>query len=207
MPEPGDDLVVLPEIEVITRAAAEDNPKLRGDETKAKVGVLDHEDPGFEAHAEAAAAAAAASSISAHQRSALALAVSQKGPRENPRGSNCNKYSKYFGFGCQFWCADFVAYCLDKTGNQDQKVPWGYPSAVRNITAWGQRNGKIHSRPRMGDIFTYKDGSHTGFVLSAHGSGFMTIEGNTSGPGGCFYVASHSRDASSGLYFFVRAHF
>jgi hypothetical protein len=75
---------------------------------------------------------------------------------------------------------------------------------VINITAWGQRNGKIHPQPRMGDIFTYKDGSHTGFVLSADGSGFMTIEGNTTGPGGCFYVASHSRDASSGMYFFIR---
>jgi hypothetical protein len=62
------------------------------------------------------------------------------------------------------------------------RSPWGYPSAVSNITAWGQRNGKIHSQPQKGDIFTRKDGGHTGFVLSTRGSGFMTIEGNTSGP-------------------------
>jgi len=124
--------------------------------------------------------------------------------REHPQGSNDNMYSRYFGFGPQFWCADFVAFCVDKTGNRDHKVPWGYPSAVKNITAWGQRNNRIHSMPQKGDIFTRKDGMHTGFVTSAQGSSFVTIEGNTSGPGGDFYVASHTRDASSGLYFFVR---
>jgi hypothetical protein len=75
------------------------------------------------------------------------------------------------------------------------------------MTSWGQRNGKIHSQPQKGDIFTRKDGMHTGYVLTAQGSSFMTIEGNTSGPAGDFYVASHSRDASSGMYFFVRHHF
>src|SRR5437870_10429274 len=40
-------------------------------------------------------------------------------------------------------CADFVAYCVDRTGNGDRKVPWGYPSAVSNITAWGQKHGRI----------------------------------------------------------------
>jgi hypothetical protein len=159
----------------------------------------------------AVSGAAAASSITEHQRRALALALAQKGPtrtvKRTPVGSNCNPYSHYFGFGCQFWCADFVAYCVDKTGDGDRKVPWGYPSAVRNITAWGQKHGRIHSRPQKGDIFTRKDGGHTGFVLSVQGSSFMTVEGNTSGPLGDVYVASQKRDASSGLYWFVRWNF
>ena len=46
-------------------------------------------------------------------------------------------------------------------------MPWGYPSTVINITAWGQKNGQIHSQPQKGDIFTRKDGEHTGFVQSA----------------------------------------
>jgi hypothetical protein len=166
---------------------------------------------GAAASGAAASGAAAASSITAHQRRALALALAQKGPtrtvKRTPVGSNCNPYSRYFGFGCQFWCADFVAYCVDRTDNRDRKVPWGYPSAVRNITAWGQKNGRIRSRPQKGDIFTRKDGGHTGFVLSAQGSSFMTVEGNTSGPLGDVYVASHQRDASSGLYWFVRWNF
>ena len=124
--------------------------------------------------------------------------MTQKGIRETPPGSNRNMYSAYFGFGPQFWCADFVGFCLDKTGNEDKKVPWGYPSAVENITRWGQSNNFIHDQPKKGDIFTRKDGKHTGFVLTAQGSSFMTIEGNTMGPSGCVYVASHARDASSG---------
>ena len=218
MPEPEDDTVVIKEkIVEITREEAAKHPELCADPAKAKEGVLDDQTPEFEAsemeaaeHAvlgQEGAGAAAAPSITAHQRRALALAVSQKGPREKPLGSNCNPYSRYFGFGCQFWCADFVSFCVDRTGNRDHKVPWGYPSAVSNITAWGQRHRRIHSRPQKGDIFTRKDGGHTGFVLNARGLSFITIEGNTSGPLGDVYVASHQRDASSGLYWFVRYHF
>lgn len=149
--------------------------------------------------------------ITPHQQKALALALSQKGIRETPPGSNVQKYSQYFGYGAQFWCADFVAFCMDTTGNRDHKVPWGYPSACNNIAAWGKKTGKLHSQPRKGDIFVtiQKDAHgnqtcvHTGFVTSVDGSKFMTIEGNTSGPQGDVYVAAHSRDASSGMYSFV----
>jgi hypothetical protein len=224
MPTVADDLVEIPdEIEEVTQEEAERNPRLLGDEKTAAEGVLDHEvDPAtFEAleleadmsavldedadEEAGGAGGGGAAPISAHQRRALKLAVSQKGMREEPKGSNNNKYSRHFGFGRQAWCADFVAFCVDMTGNRDKKVPWGYPSAVKNITAFGKRKGEIHSRPRKGDIFTYKDGGHTGFVLSVQGSKFMTVEGNTTGPGsGCAYVASHSRDAASGKYFFIR---
>jgi hypothetical protein len=217
-----DELVEIPEtIAEVTEDDVKRDPSLLGDEGKAEDGVLDEEvDPVQLATRELEAtegvilfsdddpeAGGAGPGISAHQQQALALAISQKGMREHPQGSNDNMYSRYFGFGPQFWCADFVAYCVDRTGNRDHKVPWGYPSAVKNITAWGQRNNLIHSMPQKGDIFTRKDGMHTGFVTSAQGSSFMTIEGNTSGPGGDFYVASHARDASSGLYFFVRSDF
>ena len=164
---------------------------------------------GAAASGAAASGAAAASSITAHQRRALALALAQKGPtstvKRTPVGSNCNPYSRWFGFGCQFWCADFVAYCIDRSGHHvHHRAPWGYASAVRNINRWGQKNGWIHSRPRKGDIFTRKDGGHTGFVLSAQGLSFTTVEGNTSGPRGDVYVASHNRSASIPLYNFVR---
>ena len=236
MTEPEDDSVVIPEvIQEVTPDQAKDHPELCANPTTSNDGVLDdandEENPESEAQGlediaaiilgpevvgaavsgAAASGAAAASSITAHQRRALALALALKGPtrtvKRTPVGSNCNPYSRYFGLACQFWCADFVAFCVDRTGDRDRKVPWGYPSAVRNITAWGQKNGRIRSRPQKGDIFTRKDGGHTGFVLSAQGSSFMTVEGNTSGPLGDVYVASHQRDASSGLYWFVRWNF
>jgi CHAP domain len=221
MPETVDDHVELDEqIQEVTEEEGQRDPRLLADPKTASEGVLDDEDPPkfqeFERQITEAivleddthsGAGGAGASISRHLQRALQLGVSQKGVRETPPGSNCQIYSRYFGFGCQFWCADFVAYCLDRTGNQDKRVPWGPPSAVANITAWGQRHGLIHNTPQKGDIFTRKDHMHTGLVLSAQGSSFMTIEGNTSGPMGDVYVASHARDASSGLYFFVRHHF
>jgi hypothetical protein len=227
MPEPGDDSVVLTEdIKEITSVDAEEHSELRASPATAIEGVLEAGNLGVfvpdevevaavlvldEAEAGAAAGGAAAEpSITAHQRRALRLAVSQKGPKEI-LGKNCNPYSRWFGFGCQEWCADFVSFCIDRTGDRDHTVPWGYPSAVANISAWGQRNRRIFSQPQKGDIFTRKDGGHTGFVTSVHGSSFMTIEGNTTGPDGnpdhAVYVFPHQRDASDGLYYFVRWHF
>ena len=236
MTEPDEDsMVITEEILEVTPDQAKDHPELLANPDTSNDDVLDDtdyeenpesEDQGLEEIATiivpdevveaaisgaAASGAAAASSITTHQRRALALGLAQKGPlrtvKRTPVGSNCNPYSRYFGFGCQFWCADFVAFCVDRTGNRDHKVPWGYPSAVSNITRWGQKNGLIRSRPQQGDIFTRKDGGHTGFVLSAQGSSFTTVEGNTSGPLGDVYVASHRRDASSELYHFVRGGF
>ena len=219
---PEDDRIEFPDDEYtseITQAEAKANPDLLSNPSAAKEGVLDAEDPEGFAELEVAAAedllaeedpddeSGGAAPISLHQRKALRLALTQKGIRETPPGSNVNIYSKYFGFGAQFWCADFVAWALDKTGNEDHEVPWGYPSAVENITRWGKRNGKIHSRPQKGDIFTRRDGEHTGWVQSSQGTSFMTIEGNTDGPDGrIIWVASHARDSASGMYFFVRHH-
>src|SRR6476469_5449027 len=87
---------------------------------------------------------------------ALAAALHQQGRREDPCGSNRNPYSTYFGFGAQFWCADFVAWCVDTTSDRDRRVPWGPPSAVRTITGWAERNGLVVPAPERGDIFTYR---------------------------------------------------
>jgi hypothetical protein len=136
---------------------------------------------------------------------AVVLALTQQGMRENPCGSNRNPYSTYFGFGPQEWCADFVGWSFDRTGNRDKKVPWGHPSAVRNITTWARARGLLVPTPRRGDIFTYKNGAHAALVTGVTGTTFKTIEGNTSGPDGrhC-WVAQHTRATDDGRYFFVR---
>jgi hypothetical protein len=213
----GDDQVEVPdEVTELTQEEVEQGGVPLSDPSKAKEGIREYEDPERFAELEVEAAedilaeeeddaSGGAAPISRHQKRALALALTQKGIRETPPGSNVNIYSQYFGFGAQFWCADFVAWSLDKTGNENRKVPWGYPSRVENITAWGQRNGKVHGQPRKGDIFTRKDGMHTGWVVSSQGTRFSTIEGNTDGPDGrVVWVAAHERDAADGLYFFIR---
>jgi len=96
----------------------------------------------------------------------------------------------------------------------------GWPNALLTPAQWAQwktkPDGIFVSRAtaakrglKKGDIFTYKNDGHTGLVLSAHGSSFITVEGNTgppagtSSPSGSVWVASHSRDASDGMYHFV----
>lgn len=139
-----------------------------------------------------------------HRESAVLLALTQKGNKEEGGGGNRNPYSRYFGYGPQYWCADFVSWAIDRTGNRDRKVPWGYPSGVRGITSWAKRGGHLKSTPQRGDIFTYKNGEHTGFVVSASGNRFTTIEGNTIGPDGrVIWVWSHVR-RNDGSYHFVR---
>jgi hypothetical protein len=136
---------------------------------------------------------------------AVVLALTQQGMRENPCGSNRNPYSTYFGFGPQEWCADFVGWSFDQTGNRDRKVPWGHPSAVRNITTWARGRRLIVPAPRRGDIFTYRNGAHAGLVSGVTGTTFKTIEGNTGGPDGrTCWVAQHTRATNDTRYFFVR---
>ena len=168
--------------------------------------LVDDEDGGEADEAGAAAAAAGPAPGAAglaHGVRAIRLAVTQKGMREEPCPTNRNAYSRYLGFGPQFWCADFVSWALDRTGNRDRKVPWGYPSAVESITAWAQRTDRIVDAPRRGQIFTYRNGKHTGFVTKVRGDTFTTIEGNTSGPDGTVcWVYEHLR-RDDGSYFFV----
>lgn len=141
---------------------------------------------------------------SGHGHRAIALALTQKGVRENPPGSNRNPYSAYFGFGPQFWCADFVSWAFDRTGDRNRRLPWGGPSAVVNITQWGLNHHYIVRAPERGAIFTYKNGAHTGMIISVNGSAFDTIEGNTTGPNGqTTWVWSHSR-RDDGSYYFIR---
>jgi len=139
-----------------------------------------------------------------HAERAIRLALMQKGIREEPCPTNKNPFSRYFGYGAQKWCADFVGWCFDRTGDQDKRVPWGYVSSVKTIIAWAEREGRIQSQPRRGQIFAYENGKHTGIVTSVQGNKFTTIEGNTKGVDGrTCWVHDHVR-TNNGTYYFIR---
>jgi len=137
----------------------------------------------------ATAPAARAAAINYRER-AVRKALGQVGYKET--SVNCNKFSGYFGKGCQAWCANFVSWAFDFTGNKDKKLPWKNPSAVVSILAWAKNTNhllKPTDKPQRGDIFLIrkiKDGkvlaSHTGLVVSVSSDGktFVTVEGNTS---------------------------
>ena len=114
---------------------------------------------------------------------ALKQAISQIGYKEEP--SNCNKFSRYFGKGCHSWCADFVSWAFDSTGNRNKRVDWGNPSLVASILHWAQTKpdqARLVKTPQPGDIFLIKTNtaSHTGLVRSVSGGTFTTVEGNAS---------------------------
>lgn len=133
---------------------------------------------------------------------ALKQACGQVGYKEEPPGSNCNKFSKYFNKGCQAWCADFVSWAFDSTGNKDKKLPWSNVSAVASIQDWAKKNNKVVKTPKPGDIFLINNGkeSHTGLVLKVSGGTFTTVEGNAGSPS--VSVTSGQRTVSK--YVFVR---
>jgi hypothetical protein len=137
----------------------------------------------------ATAPAASAAAINYRER-AVRAALRQAGYKETP--VNCNQFSRYFGKRCQFWCADFVSWAFDSTGNKDKKLPWKNPSSVASILEWAKNTNHLLKRtdkPQRGDIFLIrkiKDGkvlaSHTGLIVSVASDGktFVTVEGNTS---------------------------
>jgi hypothetical protein len=113
---------------------------------------------------------------------AVGTAGLQYGYKEGP--NNQNQFSQYFGKDHQPWCADFVSWAFDFTGNKDKKLRWGNPSAVVNILEWGQKYKYLVKTPKLGDIFIMtKNGvSHTGLVweVAKDGKSFRTVEGNSS---------------------------
>jgi hypothetical protein len=137
-----------------------------------------------------------------NREKALKQACGQVGYKEEPPGSNCNKFSRYFGKGCQQWCADFVSWAFDSTGNKDKKLPWSNPSAVASILDWANKTKHVAKTPQQGDIFIIKnsEASHTGLVLKVTGGTFQTIEGNSGNPN--VSVTSGQRTVSK--YIFVR---
>ena len=46
----------------------------------------------------------------------LEIARRQIGTKENPPGTNSNKYGKWYNWDRQPWCAMFVSYCLHGAG-------------------------------------------------------------------------------------------
>ena len=124
---------------------------------------------------------------------ALAVALKELGNKENPAGSNKNKYGKWFGVDGVPWCNEFVSYCF-LTGAKYVLCP-GFKGAgcytkgctyVPTTEAWLKATGmwKGRTEPMPGDIAIYNwDGGapdHIGIVEEYLGGGkFNAIEGNT----------------------------
>jgi surface antigen len=122
----------------------------------------------------------------------LAVAKSQLGLEEIPRGSNWGvNVKKYLAsVGIDFpasWCMSFVYWCVNeackKRGIKNPLVPTG---GVLNQWANVDAKMKATKGPQPGDIFIMDFGSghgHTGFVESVNGDRINTVEGNSNADG------------------------
>lgn len=119
-----------------------------------------------------------------HGARAVEQAMTQRGVRESG-GANAGiplqRYTRYFvpGSGPLPWCAFFVSWCFDTTGDKNHRVPWGNAGYVGAIHAWARQTGRLVTVPRHGDIFGVGT-EHTGLVAGANPDRgvIWTIEGN-----------------------------
>lgn len=96
------------------------------------------------------------------------------------------------------WCAEFVSYIMNKTGNSNTVTPYintavgaseAQSRASQNIGEWHSSSDTTY-QPQRGDIFYNYEGKaqHTGIVLGSDENYIYTIEGNTSADDGTYYV-------------------
>jgi hypothetical protein len=145
---------------------------------------------------------------------ALARAKSYLGYTESPPGTNGNMFGAWYGMNYEPWCAMFVTYCFEMSGDSPSFAKGSKYSYVPYVVqdARAGRNGlATTSSPVPGDLVCYdwqRDGvfDHIGFFESGTTFSWKAIEGNTStsnnSNGG--QVMRRSRAASDGNVVFVR---
>jgi cell wall-associated NlpC family hydrolase len=123
----------------------------------------------------------------------VAIALSQVGVRESPKGSNRGPdVDKYTGGRAEPWCAHFVAWCFRETGKPipGDTIPTPrranqLASVTRTEAIFGQHDWLV-SEPKVGDIVFFKTrgrsdrgpGRHIGIVSAVGLTDFEVVDGN-----------------------------
>jgi hypothetical protein len=123
------------------------------------------------------------------RRAALERAINELGITESPAGSNDNKYGRWYGMNYQPWCAMFVTWCFENSGDSPSFVQGSRYSYCPYIVddARNRRYGlSTTDDPIPGDVVLYDWAydtiyDHVGiFEEDLGGGSFSAIEGNTS---------------------------
>ncbi len=186
-----------------TNAAESHNhhPELTANLTEAELGDWKRADEGDDAASSADANTTEALGSSTHGHRAVAQALTQRGVRE-AAGANggvpLERYVRYFipRSGAEPWCAFFVSWCFDTTGDKNRRMPWPYPGSVASIHQWASAHGRVVTSPQHGDIFGIGS-EHTGLVAGADPTTIWTIEGNY----GAMVAQRGIRYRNAGLWF------
>jgi hypothetical protein len=121
------------------------------------------------------------------RQKALNQAKPHIGYKENPPGSNRNKFGDWYGMDGVPWCAEFVTWCYEQVGSKAFARGHRY-AYVPFVVADGRRGINylaITHQPKPGDLVCFdwdNDGvaDHIGMVLEMGTKGrFTTVEGNT----------------------------
>jgi len=118
---------------------------------------------------------------------ALKRAQTQIGYKENPPGSNKNKFGLWYGFNGVPWCAEFVTWCYIQEGHKgfDRGSRWAYVPWVVQAARRGEYGLAITNHPQPGDLVCFdwdndNVADHIGlFEKDLPGDRFQTVEGNT----------------------------
>ncbi|MCB6184304.1 CHAP domain-containing protein [Leeia sp. TBRC 13508] len=121
---------------------------------------------------------------------ALAVAVSQLGVQEQPKGSNwgpeVSGYLKSVGINfAASWCAAFVYWSHDQAAKA-MKIANTVPKTGGVLNMWNKSTANRVTVPQPGDVFIMDFGKglgHTGIVERVEGLNIHTIEGNTNDDG------------------------
>ena len=125
-----------------------------------------------------------------HRVAALNQAIDELGITESPAGSNNNKYGQWYGMNYQPWCAMFVTWCYETTGDSPSFVKgsrYSYCPYIVNDARTNMHGLTTTDDPIPGDLVLYDWSNdtiydHIGlFEEWTDGrSQFNAIEGNTS---------------------------
>lgn len=104
---------------------------------------------------------------------------------ESPPGSNHNIVTQTYGSD-DMWCCMFIWYIFMKAGQSALFMGGAKEAYCFNVMDWYKDRGKWGGTPKVGALVIFGGTGHIGIVESVSASGYVTIEGNTSGgsPGG-----------------------
>jgi hypothetical protein len=120
----------------------------------------------------------------------LAVAITQLGVEEIPRGSNAGpaveKYLKSVGLGKGYsWCMAFI-YWATKEASIQLSIPNPLTKTGGVLAMYNKEQDLVVTDPQPGDIFIMDYGKglgHTGIVEKVEKNIIHTIEGNTNDDG------------------------
>jgi hypothetical protein len=120
---------------------------------------------------------------------ALALARTNVGKKEQPRGSNNQEFGRWYGANGVPWCAEFVSFCYAHAGSKTfaPGARYAYVPFIVNDARAGRNGLSVTHDPQPGDIVCYDweangVADHTGLFekwSSSTHDAFTAVEGNT----------------------------